>query len=122
MLLIPLAWSIAGTVWASGFIKGNGTMAKHMTPAERLKMVKQFIRQPYAWPGGYPCYLLMADGGVLSHQAAKDNFKTIAFEVITNDTRDDWHPVSVEINWEDPDLYCDHTGQRIESAYAEPEA
>jgi hypothetical protein len=27
-----------------------------------------------------------------------------------------WH---LEVNWEDPDLFCDHCGARIESAYAE---
>jgi hypothetical protein len=30
----------------------------------------------------------------------------------------DWKPVAFEINWEDPDLICIHSGERIESAYA----
>jgi len=29
--------------------------------------------------------------------------------------------VAVEANWEDPALYCDCCGARIESAYAEPQ-
>jgi hypothetical protein len=27
---------------------------------------------------------------------------------------------ALDVNWEDPDLFCDHCGNRIESAYAEP--
>jgi hypothetical protein len=27
--------------------------------------------------------------------------------------------VALEVNWEDPALYCDHCGNRIESAYVE---
>ena len=38
---------------------------------------------------------------------------------LQNDTRGGWHIAGADINWEDPDLYCDHTGERIESAYAE---
>jgi len=30
--------------------------------------------------------------------------------------------VALQPNWEDPELFCDHCGSRIESAYAEPEA
>lgn len=26
-----------------------------------------------------------------------------------------------DVNWEDPDLFCDECSERIESAYAEPE-
>lgn len=31
-------------------------------------------------------------------------------------------PVVADVNWEDPDLFCDECSQRIESAYAEDEA
>jgi hypothetical protein len=41
-------------------------------------------------------------------------------EVGTDDeTPADWRIVASDINYEDPDLYCDHCHQRIESAYAE---
>jgi hypothetical protein len=30
--------------------------------------------------------------------------------------------VALEANWEDPDLFCDHCGDRIESAYAESDS
>jgi hypothetical protein len=30
--------------------------------------------------------------------------------------------VALEVNWENPELFCDHCGNRIESAYAEPQS
>ncbi len=71
--------------------------------------------QTYVWPGGYPVYHLCADYGVLCPKCANGNS-----EVGTSqDTPKDWRIVASGINWEDPDLYCDHCEQRIESAYAE---
>jgi hypothetical protein len=34
---------------------------------------------------------------------------------------DGWRVIGCDVNWEDPSLYCDHTGARIPSAYAEEE-
>jgi hypothetical protein len=82
------------------------------------------IRHPYAWPGGYPCYFVMADGEALSFKAAKAERRLI-LEAI-RDQKDypdkQWLPVGVEINWEDPALFCSHTNERIESAYTEDQA
>lgn len=85
---------------------------------------------PYAWPGGYPCYWIMADGGSLAFSVAKSDRRQM-LEALAEYTAEpipyrarrdnEWRPVALEINWEDGDLYCDHTGKRIESAYAEPE-
>ena len=83
-----------------------------------------------AWAhGGYPKYFAMADGGALSFSAAVAERERIR-EAIVETTTDagwrnanaQWLPVAVEINWEDASLYCDHTGERIESAYAEDDA
>ena len=76
---------------------------------------------PYAWPGGYPCYFVTSDGAVLSFKAAKQERRNI-LEAIRDQDRSGWRVVAVDINWEDPDLFCDHTGERIESAYAEDDA
>ncbi len=79
---------------------------------------------PYVWPGGYPIFLVTTDGGCLCHGCAFDERWQIA-----RDTRDkrkvnifsQWAAEGWAVNWEDPDLYCDHCGERIESAYAEPD-
>ena len=93
-----------------------------------IKSISDFrkaIRQgPYAWPGGYPLYFVMADGEALSFKAAKTERRLIleAIRDKANGFSDsDWVPAGVDVNYEDGELFCAHTNERIESAYAEPE-
>ena len=73
----------------------------------------------YAWPGGYPRYFVTADGGVLSFEAAKECRRQILSALAGRDTLSGWCVAGVDVNWEDPDLICDHSGQRIECAYGQ---
>ena len=79
---------------------------------------KQFIRQPYVWPGGYPLFAIMDDGGTICRHCAKENAKQI-IRSTRDGARDSWQCEAVDVNWEDVDLYCDHCGKPIESAYGE---
>lgn len=80
--------------------------------------LKQFIRSGgYAWPGGYPCALLMADGEVIDAQAARENYR-----LIRRQTGRDWSAIDVFIHWEGAPLFCAHSGRAIPSAYGEVEA
>ena len=72
---------------------------------------------PYAWPGGYPCYFLTSDGEALSFDAARQERRNI-LEAIRDHDNSGWRVVGMDINWEDGELTCAHTGKRIESAYA----
>lgn len=72
----------------------------------------------WAWPGGYPKFFITSDGGALCFEAAKEQRRCI-LEAIASDARDGWRVVAVEINWEDSELVCDHSGELIESAYGE---
>ena len=71
---------------------------------------------PWTWPGGYPIYFVANDGASLSavnvHQAR-------VREAIRENADSGWRIVAADINWEDPQLYCDHTNKRIPSAYAD---
>lgn len=79
----------------------------------------------YAWPGGYPLYFVMSDGEAMSFAAGKKERRCILEALRDYQTnkheRSGWRPVAIEVNWEVPDLYCAHTNERIESAYAEPD-
>jgi hypothetical protein len=75
----------------------------------------------WAWPGGYPKYFICQDGEALSFKAAQEN-ATLIREAIATQDRSGWHVIAIEINYEDPDLRCAHSGERIESAYAEDAA
>jgi hypothetical protein len=73
---------------------------------------------PYAWPGGYPLFFLVSDGEAVSFAAARENAKQI-LQAIRWGSDCGWRVVGVQVNWEDQDLYCAHTGNKIESAYGE---
>jgi hypothetical protein len=89
-----------------------------MTPSEIVEQVKQAIQDKYAWPGGYPLYLIMADGEPMSIDAAKENLAAIEEATMIGQPHDNWAAAGVDINWEEP-LICCHSGKPIESAYGE---
>jgi hypothetical protein len=74
---------------------------------------------PYVWPGGYPVYFVMSDGEALSFKEAKKNIRPILGALAENAKRDDWRPVALAVNWEDCNLWCSQSGEKIESAYGE---
>jgi hypothetical protein len=91
-----------------------------------IKTSKDFVDAlkygPYVWPGGYPIFFVTSDGGALSFATAWKERAVIVQAIVDNDTRGGWHVFGSDVNWEDPELYDDHTGNRIESAYAEDDA
>lgn len=89
-----------------------------MTKAE----LQLFIRSNgYAWPGGYQCALLMADGEPIDAQSARENYRQIRRHMVpdTGFHEDQWKPVEVFIHWEGEPLICAHSGREIPSAYGE---
>ena len=72
---------------------------------------------PYAWPGGYPLYFVCSDGEALSFAAAKQERRLI-LEALRDNDRSGWRVVGVDVNYEDAELRCAHTGELIEAAYA----
>lgn len=91
-----------------------------MKVSESNELRKQ-IRARYAWPGGYPMYLVMADGGSLCIDCARKGYRNI-YHSLKNDIRDGWKPEGIDVNWEQTDLFCDHCNKQIESAYGEVES
>lgn len=84
-----------------------------MTPLQQAKSV---AREPYAWPGGYPKYLVMSDGGCLCPSCVKKEFRLIARATIAGDNSG-WRAEAADINYEDLELRCDHCGAEIPAAY-----
>ncbi len=73
----------------------------------------------YAWPGGYPVFYVVADSGVLCPDCAR----MAEHENLSGWQEDpQWNIIAADINYEATDLYCDHCGKRIPSAYAEDDA
>lgn len=70
--------------------------------------------------GGYPLYFITSDGEALSFEAARDNFRQIV-DSIDGRHNDGWRIVGLDVNYEDDDLVCAHTGKKIPSAYGDNE-
>ena len=85
--------------------------------SKSLRLADQLSASPYAWPGGYPLFAITNDGAALCKHCAKSERSSIG----TTTGTDGWTVEALDVNWEDPDLFCDHCGARIESAYAEPQ-
>lgn len=87
--------------------------------------VKEFLgylrRGQYTSFGCYPLFFIADDGQALSFKSAKENIFQCA-RAIRDKHNNGWRIVAVEVNWENPALFCSHSGERIESAYAEDEA
>jgi len=73
---------------------------------------------PSAWPGGYPLYFITSDGGALSFATVQKNLRRV-LSSIRDQSSDGWQVVACDVNWEDAELFDDHTGEKIPSAYAE---
>jgi hypothetical protein len=86
------------------------------------KDLKAFIRSGgYAWPGGYPTMLLMADGEYICAEAAHERYRQVLWALRHPDGADrDWTPIAVEAHWEGEPIICAHSGRAIESAYGVP--
>jgi hypothetical protein len=80
-----------------------------------LKQVKEAIRRPFAWPGGYPVYTVLSDGSMLCRTCARSEYRQIARATLA-DLRDGWCAVGTVIHWEGAES-CAHCDKDLESAY-----
>ena len=80
-----------------------------------LAEVKNTIRNPYAFPGGYALLFLLADGEVITPETARQNYAEIVADF--RDNSGQWKIVAVFVNWEDGDLYDAHTNDKIPAEY-----
>jgi hypothetical protein len=83
------------------------------TGSKSLRLADQLVREPWVWPGGYPLYGLMDDGGAICRFCAEEEREWIA---LTNG-HDGWCVVRLEVNWEGEDLCCDCCGRRVGVAH-----
>jgi len=96
---------------------------KHFSRIETVAEFKATLRAgAYAWPGGYPLCFITADGAALSFNTVKANARWIIDAIAADDSRSGWRIAACAINWEDGALYCDHSGERIESACGDDDA
>lgn len=70
--------------------------------------------------GSYPLFFHTSDGGALKFSTVRDELRQVIWS-IQNKCNDGWRVIGCQINYENNDLYDDHTGDKIESAYGDDE-
>lgn len=88
------------------------------TTKYKIGQVKNAIRNPYVWPGGYPVHIVMSDGETLCSDCAKSNFRLI-IQATKDDLHEPWQAEGADVNWEDENAYCCHCNKKLESAYGD---
>ena len=82
------------------------------------QLKEALIRGPYTWPGAYPLYFTTTDGGALSFKTVEECIVEIA-SAIDDEEDNGWRVCGCCVNWEDTELFDDHSDERIESAYGD---
>ncbi|HEX8838278.1 MAG TPA: hypothetical protein VF748_15150 [Candidatus Acidoferrum sp.] len=88
-----------------------------------LELKRRLRDGAYAWPGGYPLFFITSDGAALCFACVRKEWRNVVQDWIWAARRryrgSGWLVEACDVNWEDPDLHCDHCSAQIESAYAD---
>lgn len=91
-----------------------------MKSSEIMRQVRNAIRNPFAWPGGYPVYVVLSDGLKLCQDCARKEYRLISAST-RNGLRDDWSALGAEVYWEGPTDICANCDCELPSAYGDPD-
>lgn len=101
--------------------------ARHCARINSVAELKATLRAgAYAWPGGYPLYIVLSDGGLIKFSTAREELASLVSAL--RDYRRNhyensgWRPIACEVLYESAGDYDAHTGEELESAYGNPEA
>ena len=84
-----------------------------------MEKVREAVRHPYAWPGGYPIYVYLEDGSALCPDCVRDNYRAISYAT-RHRLKDSWQALGADVFYEGTDQ-CAHCSTELESAYGDPE-
>lgn len=70
----------------------------------------------YSDEGG-ATFFVTADGGVLSFDAAEEEKDLIYDAIHRHDRTGGWLVVGMDFNYDDDELYCSHSGEKIECPF-----
>jgi hypothetical protein len=73
---------------------------------ETMKKVKDAIRNPYAFPGGYEKIIIMNDGSCICAECAKEEFEQVAHDTIKGWSTG-WDVAGIDLYFEGEE-YCSH--------------
>lgn len=79
-----------------------------------MQSVKEAIRKPYSWPGGYPLSIIMDDGCAICPECAKKEFRQVAHDTVKGWKRTGWNATAVDVLWEGGS-YCDNCNANLDA-------
>jgi hypothetical protein len=83
------------------------------TKRKILNAIKDAIRKPYEWPGGYDKFAIMNDGGTLCAACIKKEYKQIMHDT-KNEWRTGWDVAAIDATCNHDDaMTCDNCGKEI---------
>jgi len=104
--------------WSRNPLRAN--YRKHHRSIESVADFKACLRAGRSTDlGGYPLYFVTNDGGAISFESAQKDFGTLAYEIQHSMGG---RIIACDINYEDSDLVCSISDERIPSAYGEDES
>lgn len=93
-----------------------------MTHALPISKVKNYLRNPYAWPGGYRLTAYCADGEALCRSCILANLPETIRAHGPDGWDRSWTIVAIDVHWEGPCETCAHCGADLPSIYGDPDA
>lgn len=95
-------------------------MSRHI-PNALTRTLRETLREPYAWPGGYTKAIYLADGERICPKCARENYHRIS-QSTREQARDGWALLCIEAYWEGPPEHCVECNIEMPSEYGDPEA
>ena len=92
-----------------------------MDTRKSINSIKNIIRSPYLWPGGYTKMMAMADGETLCADCVKENYRLILRATLDHDWSS-WEAYATVVHWEGPPMCCAHCNKEMPSEYGDPDA
>jgi hypothetical protein len=88
-----------------------------------INAVKNMIRAPYAWPGGYNKVLVMTDGESMCAQCVTENYRLILRSTRAgDDSWNGWVALYEAVHWEGAPVQCANCNKELPSEYGDPDA
>jgi hypothetical protein len=103
--------------WSENPLREN--YYRHHSIIKTIADLKATLRAgSFAWPGGYPLYFITQDGAALSFKTVREEWRQVVWDWLVGASTG-WRVIACGVNWEDGNLYCEHSNEKIESAYCE---
>ncbi len=81
---------------------------------DEVNALKDVIRHPYAWPGGYERVLVTTDGGLICNKCAREEYYSMLHST-RGGYNDGWAVEGSAVVYSDEEEFCncDHCGKEV---------